>query len=171
MHKEEILQMITAFVIALVINIPITYAGLSHPRVYGEDNVRGYVKNENDLFTFEVRAKVGDMAVNPEQIRVGGNNYNSGIGFSSCTKDEVSGYYDCILENADLSDTRVCPSFTHDIKLYISGGSLVNTVQVQSVCDNTKPDITGFQTDKNVYSADDMIEFTININDKGDIAT
>lgn len=169
MHKEEILQMITAFVIALVINIPIAYAGLTHPRVYGEDNVRGYVKNENDEFTFEVSADIGGETINREQVRLGGYSYNTGVGFSSCTENAYTGYYDCRLEDRDLSSLDVCPGFTHSIKLYSSAEELFSTTSVESVCDNKKPDVITFQPDKSIYDEDDVIQFSVNIRDKANV--
>lgn len=170
MNKENILQIITSFVIALVINIPIAYAQLTNPKVYGEDMVEGYVRNdETDLFTFEVEAEIENTVVNQEQVRLWGNSYDSGIPFTSCTKNEMMGYYECKLEK-DVSEYIICPIFTHRIYLYSSEGGLVSTVPVTSVCDNTNPEIKEFRTNEDVYNADDTVQFIIEIKDKADIA-
>ena len=169
MNKKEILQIITAFVISLVINIPIAYAQLTNPKVYGQDMVKGAVRNETDLFTFEVTAKIDNETIKEGQVRLWGSGYDLGFPFTSCTKNQVTGSYDCKLENMDLSDFLMCPVHMNDINLYDANKALVSTAKVESFCDNKNPDIIRFQTNKNVYNAGDEVEFTIDIKDKGDV--
>ncbi len=169
MDKEKILQIITAFVISLVINIPIAYAQLTNPKVYGGDMIDGYVRNETELFKFEVNAKIDNKTINPWQVRLWGTNNNTGFGFTSCSLS-TDGYY-CYLEDLNLYEqgVNICPSYTHNINLY-DGGVLYDREQVTHVCDNTKPVISKFETDKSMYNNNEIVNFSFTILDKADIS-
>lgn len=139
MNKEKYLQIIAAFMINIIVLIPVAYAELTNAKVYGPDGVEGYVRNKEEPFTFEVNAKIGNETIDPAQVKLWGTSYDSGYAFTSCTENLVTESYDCILENLDLSGFDMCPKpqnyFLNNIYLYDVNEELVDTVQVRSRCD------------------------------------
>ncbi len=166
--NKKYLQIIAAFMINLILVLPIAFAELTNPKVYGEDMLEGYIRDDADLISFEVNAKINDEVIEPSQIRLWGTDSETGFEFTSCSLDYDGSYY-CYLDSLDLDEygLKVCPNHVNDINLYYNG-DLYDRAQVEVVCDSTEPEIVKFETNKAVYNTNDTVEFTFSIKEKAD---
>ena len=161
-------RFLALFMSWLIILLPVSTAaiyGLNNGEVKGNDNIPGYVRNSQDLFSFWVYAQLPtDPTITPDQVRL-----PSGRQFEACVFDDSHpdlGYL-CSLPNQDFHTLRVCDSENFQVALYDDRGTQTRyQADIRSVCDHLPPEIVSISTDKQLYAAGDTVRITANIREK-----
>ena len=161
--KIKYLQLISTFMITLVITIPIysasVFAGLGHIGAKGSDNVDGYIK-ENDHITFEATASIsGDAKISRDQVWMGEN-----FIFDSCTRSVD--VYECKLRYPKNGTTEFIPrAIPYTINLKDDNYDVVDTESGKIYVDNLKPRITSFRVEPDIVSRGE-VRFSYEVEDE-----
>jgi len=163
MRNKEYLYSIATFLIALIISLPIyssvVFAGLSEESIKGNDDIEGYVR-EDDTYWVEVTASVsGDPTIDPSQVRF---TDESGAPFQACND---IGNDEFVCTYSALTSTISSNPFQLTIKLFNDGQNEDSSVTISGVKDVLGPEISSFSTDKSVVGDED-ITFSYNIEER-----
>ena len=169
MKKKKILRIIAMFMINIIVFLPVAYADLTNPKVYGEDLVEGYARSDNESLTFAVNVEIDNKTIEAEQVRLWGNSYDTGFAFTGCGLADDN-YY-CSLEGFSAKENHVdiCPMYSNKINLY-DDEVLYDSTDVIIYCDSTKPIINSSKADKTTYTAEDVVNLSFTITDKADVS-
>ena len=160
-------KLLALFMSWLIILLPVSTAaiyGLNNGVVQGQDNVPGYVRNSQDLFSFWVNANLpNDPEITPNQVRLSNRTQ-----FGTCEADLAHPDFGwrCWLTSQDFHTLDVCDSADFQVALYDDRGTQTRyRADIRSVCDHLPPEITA-STDKQLYNAEDTIRITAQILEK-----
>lgn len=117
-------------VLSLILNSAVVMAGLSNQRVYGIDNVNGYLR-ETDNGKVDVDAEIeGDDEITPNQVKLS-DEYE----FTSCSN--INGKFNCIYDFTFTNSPA--KSYGVDISLYEDSGAKVDHKTTSFIIDDKEP--------------------------------
>lgn len=152
MNKENYLQIVASFLIALVLTIPsnvsIAYGAISKITVKGGEGIEGFAKS-NDFLIFEVLAAIGNETINREQVKLGTTI------FDNCAKK--NNLHECTLRvpsaGTQTFEPRAIP-FT--INLFKGNGAVDDSKTGTILIDNKAPQLK-LALSKSKFSSRDAI--------------
>ena len=132
------------FMAVLILTLPIysalAYASLSYVRVYGVDNVNGYVR-EYDFTEVVATANIlGDTQIDGTQLKLGGI-----TGFTCTASAAGSNNFECTIRNpATGTNHYTSATVPLTVLLYNDGGAETNRVNPNAVVDRLAPVVKQF---------------------------
>ena len=158
--KNKCLYSIAAFLIVLIISIPIysstTLAALYNPRLRGSDNIEGYAKGEDTIYVSVIASIEGDTQIEPSQVRL------YGMPFHACFPLGGSSF-NCqfMIASSSIAENPFQPT----IVLYRDDGSVEDSIPISGAKDTIGPSILYFNSSPSIIGRGD-ISFNYSIEDR-----
>lgn len=144
MKKQTCLRMLSIFIGVLIVSLPFyvsdVYAqSLNIVKNSGQDEVEGYLRKKNDIWTLQVEASVPSESVSPEQLIL---NNDPRFDFDTCVST-LGGYLCTYTYDYSGGDLGVERAYPMEVDLYDSlGVEVLETETTTTVVDGSAPEIT-----------------------------